>query len=354
MADADNDQKSFDPTEKKIDDARRRGDVATAAEVRHAAMFAAALVVTGGMAGQAVVRAAPMLVALWGGADGIRIEPAGALHFATAIAVACGAAIAPLMATLLASALLGGLLQGRPTLSWSRVKPNWARLNPLSALTRLFGLRALVEFAKTLAKMTAVIAIAIWVLRPKLAGIDRLTGAEPWALGAAATDAVHQIVWAVAVLVAALALFDLVWQRQSFLKRMRMSLQEIRDEHKEQEGDPKIKGKIRQMQMQRARSRMMAAVPKASVVVTNPTHYAVALHYDHGAMKAPVVVAKGVDAVALKIREVATEHRIPLVENRPLARALHASAEIDQPIPAEHYAAVAEVISYVLRLARRR
>jgi flagellar biosynthetic protein FlhB len=133
---------------------------------------------------------------------------------------------------------------------------------------------------------------------------------------------------------------------------MRMSLQEVKDEYKQSEGDPKIKAKIRGMQMQRAKSRMMANVPKASVIVTNPTHFAVALQYDHGAMGAPVVVAKGVDAVALKIREIAAEHNIPLVENRPLARALYASAEIDQPIPVEHYAAVAEVISYVMRIAR--
>jgi flagellar biosynthetic protein FlhB len=159
---------------------------------------------------------------------------------------------------------------------------------------------------------------------------------------------------AIALLVGAIALFDFVYQRRSFLKRMRMSLQEVKDEHKESEGDPKIKGKIRQIQMQRARRRMMAAVPGASVVITNPTHYAVALKYDHGAMAAPVVVAKGVDAVALRIREIATEAGVPLVENRPLARALHASAEIDQPIPIEHYAAVAEVISYVMRLSKRR
>jgi len=138
------------------------------------------------------------------------------------------------------------------------------------------------------------------------------------------------------------------------MKRMRMSLQEIKDEHKESDGDPKIKAKIRQMQMQKAKRRMMAAVPKASVIITNPTHYAVALKYDHGAMAAPVVVAKGVDALALKIREVATASGVPIVENRPLARALYASADLDKPIPTEHYAAVAEVISYVLRLARQR
>jgi flagellar biosynthetic protein FlhB len=134
---------------------------------------------------------------------------------------------------------------------------------------------------------------------------------------------------------------------------MKMSLQEIRDEHKQNEGDPKIKAKIRQIGMQRARRRMMAAVPDASVVITNPTHFAVALKYDHGRMNAPTVVAKGVDAVALRIREVATAANVPIVENRPLARALYASVEIDHPVPTEHYAAVAEIIGYVMGLARK-
>tara|TARA_B100000678_G_scaffold289734_1_gene300981 strand:+ start:125 stop:529 length:405 start_codon:yes stop_codon:yes gene_type:complete len=133
-----------------------------------------------------------------------------------------------------------------------------------------------------------------------------------------------------------------------------MSRQEVKDEHKQQEGDPQIKAKIRQIGMQRSRRRMMAAVPKASVVITNPTHFAIALQYDHGAMAAPVVVAKGTDAVALKIREIATGAGVPLVENRPLARALYASADIDRPIPVEHYAAVAEIISYVMKLAREK
>ncbi len=174
------------------------------------------------------------------------------------------------------------------------------------------------------------------------------------AIGTIAGGIVAQLIRSVAILVGAIALFDFVWQRRSWMGKMRMSLQEIKDEHKQQEGDPKIKAKIRAIGMQRARRRMMAAVPGASVVITNPTHYAVALRYDHGKGAAPIVVAKGTDAVALRIREVATAAGVPLVENRPLARALHASAEIDRAIPAEHYAAVAEVIGYVLRLARER
>ena len=130
-----------------------------------------------------------------------------------------------------------------------------------------------------------------------------------------------------------------------------MSLRELKEEFKQSEGDPTIKGKLKQIRQQRSRKRMIAAVPKASVIITNPTHFAVALQYDRG-MPAPICVAKGVDALALKIREIAGEHRIPIVENPPLARALHATVEVDQPIPPEHYKAVAEVIGYVMRLRR--
>ncbi|HVJ02586.1 MAG TPA: flagellar biosynthesis protein FlhB [Sphingomonas sp.] len=350
----DDEDKTHDPTDKKLQDAREKGDVPMAPEMRHAAMFVAALVVMGGLGTLTLQSMGAMFVRLWGGAEDFRLTPDGAQDFATGIFGAVASAMAPIMAALLGFALLGGLLQGRPMLSWSRVAPKWSKLNPASGLTRMFGKQALVEFAKTFAKLCLVVGMGAAVAWPHATGIDRLVGADLQSTGAAASGIVHAMLQPIAMLVGALALFDFVWQRRAFLKRMRMSLQEIKDEHKQSEGDPKIKGKIRSMQMQRARSRMMANVPKASVVITNPTHYAVALQYDHGVMSAPVVVAKGVDAVALKIREVATANNIPLVENRPLARALYAQAEIDHPIPVEHYAAVAEVISYVLKVAKGR
>lgn len=146
------------------------------------------------------------------------------------------------------------------------------------------------------------------------------------------------------------AILDYVYQRFEFMKQMRMSKQEIKDEHKQQEGDPLVKSKLRQIRMERARQRMMANVPSADVVITNPTHFAVALKYDTGIMGAPICIAKGVDTVAFRIRELAEELDIPVVENPPLARALHASVDLDEEIPYEHYKAVAEVISYVYRL----
>jgi flagellar biosynthetic protein FlhB len=350
----DQDDKTQEPTEKKLEDARAKGDVPSAPEMRHAAMFVAALVVMGGLGTYTVQRMGTLFIRLWGSADDFRMTPDGSQAFATGLLGAVGSALLPILSALFGFAILGGLLHARPMVSWSRVTPKFSKLNPVGGASRLFGKRAIMEFAKTLAKLSLVVGIAFWIAWPHAATIDRLVGADLTDMGAAASDIVRAMLQPIAMLVGALALFDFVWQRRAFMKRMRMSLQEVKDEYKQSEGDPKIKGKIRQLQMQRSRSRMMQNVPKASVIITNPTHFAVALQYDHGAMAAPVVVAKGVDGIALKIREIAAEHNIPMVENRPLARALYASAELDHPIPVEHYAAVAEVISYVLKIAKGR
>lgn len=354
MADeADKDQRTHAPTPKKLEDARKRGEVAIAPEVRHAMMMTGALVVVGWLGFAAIRGLAGLLRQFWGDAEDFPLDPQGAQALATGVAWHALVSLLPVFAVLMAAAVGTMFLQGRFTLSWSRVRPKWSKLNPASGMSRLFGTRALVEFAKTLAKMGAIGLVSWMVLAPRLETADALVGRSPAAIGAAAGGLAFDALRAVAMLVVALALADFLWQRRSFMQRMRMTFQEVKDELKQSEGDPKIKGRIRQIQAQRARRRMMAAVPTASVIITNPTHYAVALKYEHGVSAAPVVVAKGVDAVALRIRAVATEAGVPVLENPPLARALFAAVEIDRPIPIEHYAAVAEVIGYVMRLAKK-
>ncbi|HUD31170.1 MAG TPA: flagellar biosynthesis protein FlhB [Novosphingobium sp.] len=350
--DADKDQRTHEPTPRKLEEARKRGETAMSPEVRHAAMMAGALAVTGWLGLSALRRLGTMLERLWGSAGDFTLDADGAHALATGVAAHAALSLLPVFAVLTATALAAVFLQGRVTLSWSRVAPKWSKLSPASGARRLFGTRALVEFAKTLAKIGAIGLVVYLALAPRLEGVDGLVGRAPGAVGAAAAGLAFEALRAVVVLVAGIALVDFVYQRRAFLKRMMMTLQEVKDEHKQSEGDPRIKAKIRQIQMQRARGRMMAAVPGASVVVTNPTHYAVALKYEHGVTAAPTVVAKGMDAVALRIREIAGEAGIPVVESPPLARALHAAVEIDHPIPIEHYAAVAEIIGYVMRLAR--
>jgi flagellar biosynthetic protein FlhB len=192
--------------------------------------------------------------------------------------------------------------------------------------------------------MTAV----LWPERHRLEAMLRF---DPAAIFGAVTGLTLHLMGAVVAMLAVVAIADYFFQYRQWYERQKMSLREIKEEFKQSEGDPHIKGRIRQLRQQRMKKRMMAAVPKASVIITNPTHFAVALSYERG-MTAPVCVAKGLDRIALKIREIAGEHNIPIVENVPLARALYATVEIDEEIPVEHYHAVAEIIGYVMGLRR--
>jgi len=354
MAETDKDQKTHEPTQKRLDDAREKGEVAISPEMRHAIMFLAMIMVCGSVGVSAFVSLGGIFVRLWGGADDLSLEPEGAQAFATGLFAQLGLTLAPVLALLFAFAFLILFVQGRPTLAWSRLQPKWSKLSPVSGLGRMFGVKGLVEFAKTLAKCAFVIVTMVIVVWPKAVALEELIGMEPEAIVRTSGSIVLMMLKSVALLAGALALFDWLYQRRSFMSRMRMSLQELKDEHKNSEGDPMVKGQRRAIALKNSRRRMMSAVPTASVIITNPTHYAVALKYEHGTMGAPVVVAKGVDAIALKIREIAAGAKVPIIENRPLARALFASAEIDQPIPTEHYKAVAEIIGYVMRLARAR
>jgi flagellar biosynthetic protein FlhB len=206
------------------------------------------------------------------------------------------------------------------------------------------------EFVKGIVKLMVISFAGIVVLMPYFDGLEHFVGLD---FGQAMDDMrtlFLRMMVAVLTVLFVLAIMDYLYQRYDFMQKMRMSKQELKEEFKQTEGDPQVKARLRQLREQKARQRMMQAVPEADVVITNPTHYAVALKYDSKAMDAPQMVAKGADLVAQKIRELAKEHKVPVVENAPLARALYDSMEIEQTIPAEHYKAVAEVISYVFRL----
>lgn len=350
----DEDQKTEEPTQRKLDEARKKGQIARSQEMRHIAMFGGALAVVAFMTGGIANGLAPMFTNLLGQANAYHLDDRGAQSLTVNVFANTGLALAAPLALLFLAAIVGGMMQGRPTLSWERVKPKWSKLNPLSGLKRMFGVQSLVEFLKTLAKCAVVGIVGVLVVWPYGRRLETaLFGSVPDVLGLA-TGLVVKLLMAVVIIVTVIAMADFVYQRFSFLKKMRMSRQELKDEFKQSEGDPHVKARIRQIRLERSRKRMMANVPTADVVITNPTHFAVALKYDQFSMGAPQVVAKGVDSLAFRIREVAKEHKVPIVENPPLARALYASVEVDEEIKSEHYKAVAEVISYVMRLRGQR
>ena len=261
------------------------------------------------------------------------------------------AAIAVPLLLLALAAMAGNLVQHRLVWSAEALKPKLSKISPAAGLKRLFSKQALVNFAKGIVKLVllgAIITLLLWHQRGRL---DGLVATDPAAILPLTQTLSLEMLGSVVVVLALIAIADFLFQYRQWFERQKMSLRELKEEFKQTEGDPAIKGKIRQIRQARMRRRMMAAVPSASVVITNPTHYAVALQYDRG-MNAPVCVAKGVDTVARKTREVAAQHAVPLVENPVLARALHATVEIDEEIPPEHYQAVAEIIGYVMRMSR--
>lgn len=260
-------------------------------------------------------------------------------------------AILPVMVMGMIGAIAATMLQSRGLISAKGLKPQFSRLNPASGIKRLLGPEGAIEFLRTLIKL-AVICAALWWALGDPQELRMVLSLSPGDLLHRMMQASMDLFIAAVLAFAAIAVLDYLVVRFRHLRRLRMTRQELREEVKESEGDPQIKGRIRNLRMARARRRMMAAVPKAAVIITNPTHYAVALAYDETSQAAPRVVAKGTEAVAARIRAVAEEAGVPLVSNPPLARALF-KLELETEIPAEHYQAVAEIIAYVWRLRGR-
>ncbi|HEY0919095.1 flagellar biosynthesis protein FlhB [Devosia sp.] len=344
--------KTEDPSQKKLEDAHKKGDVAKSQEVTTWFMLSGAALIFATMAVPSATGLAGSLKVLLANADRFEVGGAGFGAFFHGLAGSLLLVALLPSAILAAFAIAANLVQHKPLLSVDPITPKLSKISPIAGFKRLFSVEALVNFAKGLAKLSAVSAALWFVLQPELGRMEAMITGEPAAILRVFLDISLKIFGAVIAVVAVIALADYLFQRHRWWQRQKMTVQETRDEYKQMEGDPKIKGRIRAIRNERSRKRMMAAVPHATVVITNPTHFAVALKYDRS-MPAPLCLAKGADAVALRIRAIATEHDVPIVENPPLARALFASVEVDETIPAEHFKAVAQVIGFVMRLEHR-
>jgi flagellar biosynthetic protein FlhB len=346
--DADPESKTEDPSAKKLSDARAKGDVVKSQDIPQLASLAGAIsviLIAGGWLTRDLAAALYPFIAHAGTTE---ISSGGAM---VVMKQAVMAAMPPLLLVMIVTAVLGvigNVAQTGFMLTPEKIKPDFKKLDLLKGLGRIFGMDGMVQFAKSTIKFLVTGFIAYMVLKPHVGEVRNLVGMDVASLLPEAMKLSKSLMLAVLLLLIAMAAIDWFWQRQRFMKRMRMTLQEVKDEFKQSDGDPHIKGKRRQIQMQRSRQRMMQAVPKATVVVMNPTHYAVALKYEPGETPAPLCVAKGVDELALKIRAVAEEHGVMVLEDPPLARALYASVEIDEEIPVEHFEAVAKVISFIM------
>ncbi len=350
MAD-DSDSKTEQPTSRKLARAHDEGDVLQSHEVKTAAIIVAGLALVWFIAGPMMIRIKGILYGFFARADSIRLDTVdGYTAFLTKIFTELVLALLVPFGMFVVVALAATTMQTGLIFSTQKLGFNFERLSPLAGFKRMFSQQSVVDLVKNVLKLAVVGAIAVLIVYPRFKGVASIPLLEVPAI----LDFLHTILvrllMAVAVVVVLIAGADWFYQRFAYLKKMRMTKQEVKDEQKQTEGDPMVKARLRSLRMQRARQRMMAAVPKADVVVTNPTHFACALKYDPDSMSAPTLVAKGQDFVALRIRQIANENEIPIVENAPLARALYATVELDKEIPPQHYKAVAEVISYVFRL----
>ena len=352
MADeSDDTEKTEDPTQKRLDDALERGDVAKSQEINTWFVIAGATLVLSTFAGSIGDGFQTPLRNLIANSWQIRTDGPGLLALTEQIGYRLAAVLGVPLLLLMMAAVAGNVIQHRFVWSGESLKPKLSKISVVSGAKRIFGKQAAANFAKGLFKLIALGAVMTAVLWPERSRLDAMVRLDPDALLGITKSLTLQLLGAVIVMLALVAIADYLFQYRQWFERQKMSLREMKEEFKQSEGDPHIKARIRQLRHVRMKKRMMAAVPKASVIITNPTHYSVALSYERG-MSAPVCVAKGVDNIALKIREIAREHDIPVVENVPLARALYAVVEIDDEIPAEHYHAVAEIIGYVMGLKR--
>jgi flagellar biosynthesis protein FlhB len=352
MADeSDDTEKTEDPTQKRLDDALERGDVAKSQEVNTWFVIAGATLVLSTFAGSVGGGIEMPLRNLIANSWQIRTDGPGLLALAEQIEYILAAALGIPVLMLVLAAIAGNIIQHRFVWSGEALKPKFSKISPMAGAKRIFGKQAAANFAKGLFKVLALGAVMTAVLWPERARLDAMVRLDPNTLLGTTRTLTLELLGAVVAMLALVAIADYFFQYRQWFERQKMSLREMKEEFKQSEGDPHIKARIRQLRHARMKKRMMAAVPKASVIITNPTHYSVALSYERG-MSAPICVAKGMDNIALKIREVAREHDIPIVENVPLARALYAAVKIDDEIPVDHYHAVAEIIGYVMGLKR--
>jgi flagellar biosynthetic protein FlhB len=344
----DKDSKTEEPTEKKIRDAIEKGNTPVSREAPVLATFIASLLIGGFVLTSGARQLVGTLTHLLDISGGVDLGTnADALLLSHAVSLEIARFLAPVVAILAVAGLASAFLQNSPRIVPHRIKPDFSKLSLGKGWNRLFGAQGLVEFLKAVFKFSTVSAIVYGQFRANEAELINAMFTDPSALPEAILQISMRLIAGVCIVTILLVTVDVLWSRSHWRRNLRMSKQEIKDEHKQMEGDPIVKARQKSLARDRARNRMISAVPQATLVVANPTHFAVALRYDGDNSPAPVVVAKGQDLIALKIREIAENNGVPVIEDRQLARSLYAATELERMIPPEFYRAVAEIICYV-------
>jgi flagellar biosynthetic protein FlhB len=342
--------KTEEPSSKRLDEARHKGQTVSTRELNHFFMMLALALFLTYLAPRMAMQMVELLSDFITKPDMFEMTSAGVSNILQNVAKGMVLILIPLFLLSVVAAIAPAAAQGKWLFAVEQVLPKFNKVSPFAGFKRIFGLKSLVEFLKNLLKVTVMGVAVVMTVLPYRNELPRLATSNKTEMFSFAQTMAARMLIAACVVLFFLSLIDYVYQRIIFMKSMRMTRQEVKDEHKQQDGDPLIKGKVKQLRRERARRRMMANVPKADVIITNPTHYAVALKYDSATMRVPKVLAKGADEIAARIREVAAKHKIPVVRNPPLARVLYDTTEIDDDIPVDQYQAVAKIIGYVYKL----
>ncbi|MFD2207899.1 flagellar biosynthesis protein FlhB [Kiloniella antarctica] len=348
--DSDESQKTEEPTAKKISDAREKGDVIKSQELDSWFSFFGLLLFLSFFVYWIGSELGEKLTIFIERPHTIRFDTGDLYNATVEMFGELGILFIAPAIMLIFFGVSSGLIQHGFLLSAQSITPKFSKISPLGGIKRIFSVQSVMTLFKGMAKLLIVGSIIGFVLWPKRNVVTQLAELQVEQLALMLLDWATLIVISVVAVMSIIAGLDYLFQYFQYMKKLKMTVQEVKDEAKQSEGDPMVKGRLRQLRMEKARQRMMASVPNADVVITNPTHFAIALEYNGLMMEAPKLTAKGVDAVAFRIRKVAEENKIPIMENPPLARALYAGVEIDQEIPPEHYKAVAEVIGYIMKL----
>ena len=352
MAESSDQERTEEPTAKRLEDARQKGQVARSREMGTAAVLitsAVGFLIVGDELAIGLMQVMHSLFSL------NRDQAFDTTKMTEAWAIALEPIVWPLsilFILVLIASFIGNILLGGFNFSMQAAQPKWSKMSPLAGFKRMFGLNGLVELIKSILKVLVVSVSTYFLLDAFFIDIIRLS-IERTPLNM--IDAAEIFIWLSLIIVSSLMVIvvvDAPYQKWNHMKQLRMTKQEIKDEHKNTEGSPEVKGRIRRLQMEMSQRRMMQQIPEADVVVTNPTHFSVALKYDGGDGAAPIVVAKGADEVAMQIRKIANAHEVPLVEAPMLARAIYYTTELDDPIPEQLFVAVAQVLAYVYQLKK--
>ncbi len=344
-----------EPTEKKISDARKKGDVPISRETGNLMVVVSMVLI--------VLFILPWQTAALVGTLSEMVDMAGRIPVGTGqpaviklgqilrdFSVELSVLLAPIFMVLVGGAVFGVLIRGETVVSTERIQPKISKISPLKGLKRLFSADTLVEFVKNLAKVAVIGALAVWVTNSAVHEIWQAPGFLPENLPGFMAATSGRLLAATAAFLLPVTVIDILWRRFDWRRKQMMSFKEIRDEVKDSEGSPEIKGKRAALRRQRSKQRLATAVPTASVILTNPTHLAIALKYDPDDEAPPICVAKGADNMARRIRQIAFDNDVPVIENRPLARALYDNIEVDHMVPVEHWQVVAEIIGFVIDL----